>query len=134
MEDYPKSVSQTELDRLRLTAERNRLEIEQAKHVLIVAEMTAQLAQNAVETAESKLDRQTILAPISGMVVQVYRRSGEWVEPGEQVVRILRVDRLRAEGFVEVSQIDPYPVGSPIELVMDSDRDSAKTFPASLST
>jgi macrolide-specific efflux system membrane fusion protein len=35
------------------------------------------------------------------MVVQVNRRRGEWVEPGEMVVRILRLDRLRAEGFLK---------------------------------
>ena len=43
VEDYPKSVSDTELDRLKLTAERTRLEIEQAKHVLAVAELNAEL-------------------------------------------------------------------------------------------
>ncbi len=130
--DYPKSVSQTELDRLKLTAERTRLEIEQAKHVLIVADMNAQLAQNALETAESKFDRQTIRAPIDGVVVQVYRRSGEWVEPGQQVVRLLRMDRLRAEGFVDSLEIDEFPVGSPIELQTMAGKGPAKTFTGKL--
>jgi macrolide-specific efflux system membrane fusion protein len=33
-------------------------------------------------------------------VVQIFRRKGEWVEPGDKVVRVLRIDRLRAEGFI----------------------------------
>ena len=130
--DYPKSISQTELDRLKLTVERTRLEIEQAKHVLIVADMKAQLAQNVLETSESKFDRQTIRAPIDGVVVQVYRHSGEWVEPGQQVVRILRMDRLRAEGFANTSEIDEFPVGSPIKLQIDSGKGPAKVFPGKL--
>ncbi len=132
VEDYPKSVSQTELDRLRLTVERTRLEIEQALHVLTVAKMTADLSQNALETAEMKLDRQTILAPIDGVVVQVYRRDGEWVEPGEQVVRILRMDRLRVEGFVATTQLNAIPIGSPIELRIMLGEDATKVFPGTL--
>ena len=106
VKDYPKSVSETELDRLKLTVERTRLEIEQAEHVLTVAEMTAALKENALETAKTKLERQTIRAPIDGVVVQVYRHNGEWLEPGQQVVRILRMDRLRARGFVSLAQVD----------------------------
>jgi macrolide-specific efflux system membrane fusion protein len=34
--------------------------------------------------------------------VRVDRHRGEWVEPGDPVLRILRIDRLRAEGFVKV--------------------------------
>lgn len=132
VEDYPKSVSQTELDRLRLTVERTRLEIEQAQHILSVAEMTAQLKQNALDTAERNLDRQTIRAPIEGVVVQVYRRDGEWVEPGQQVVRILRMDRLRAEGFVGTSRLDEIPIGSPIELQIELGKPTAKRLPGKL--
>ena len=132
VEDYPKSVSDTELDHLKLTAERSRLEIEQAKHVLVVAEMTAELAQNALETAESKLDRQTVRAPMDGVIVQVYRHQGEWVEPGQQVVRILRMDRLRVEGFVDTARIDAFPVGTSIELSLGAGEDEAKVFPGKL--
>ena len=132
VEDYPKSVSDTELDRLKLTAERTRLEIEQAKHVLAVAELNAELAQNALETAESKLDRQTVRAPIDGVVVQVYRRSGEWVEPGQQVVRILRMDRLRVEGFVDSSRVEDFPVGSSVELDVETDEETPTMFPGKL--
>jgi macrolide-specific efflux system membrane fusion protein len=132
VEDYPKSVSQTELDRLQLTVERTRLEIEQAQHVLNVAELTAQLKRNELETAERKLERQTIRAPIDGVVAQVYRRQGEWVEPGQQVVRILRMDRLRVEGFVALSQLDTIPIGSPIELRIELGEEAATTFPGKL--
>lgn len=129
---YPKSVSDTELDRLKLTVERTRLEIEQAEHVLTVAGMTAQLKQNALETAETKLARQTIRTPIDGVIVQVYGRCGEWVEPGTQVVRILRMDRLRVEGFVAVSLLDEIAIGSPVDLLIESGGDIARPFPGKL--
>ncbi|MHB8900196.1 MAG: efflux RND transporter periplasmic adaptor subunit [Thermoguttaceae bacterium] len=120
VKDYAKSVSETELDRLKLGAERARLEIEQAEHVLTVAGMTADLKQNALETARAKLARQTIRAPLDGVVAQVYRRCGEWVEPGQQVVRIVRMDRLRAEGFVPLTALGAVSVGARVELLMQS--------------
>ncbi len=132
VKDYPKSVSETELDRLKLTAERARLEIEQAEHVLTIAEMTARLKQNAFKTAETKLARQTIRAPIDGMVVQLYRHCGEWVEPGQQVARILRMDRLRVEGFVTAGLLDQIETGSPVELVMEQGEQTPATIPGKL--
>lgn len=127
VKDYPKSVSETELDRLKLTVERTRLEIEQAEHVLTVAEMTADLKENALETAKTKLQRQTIRAPIDGVVVQIYRHNGEWLEPGQQVVRILRMDRLRAKGFVSLAQVDRITVGTPVELAVNCGEGEAET-------
>ncbi len=132
VEEYPKSVSLTELDRLQLTVERTRLEIEQAEHVLNVAQMTARLKRNEVETAETKLQRQTICAPIDGVVAQIYRRHGEWVEPGQQVVRILRMDRLRVEGFLALSELDAIPIGAPVEVLLEAREEGATTFPGKL--
>ena len=128
VEDYPKSISATELDRLKLTVERTRLEIEQAEHNMAMAKLTADLKQNEYETSQNKLNRQTIQAPIAGVVAQVYRHTGEWVEPGQQVVRILRLDRLRVEGFVSVEQLDSFPVGSPIELHLALRKQVPETF------
>ena len=41
--------------------------------------------------------------------MQIKRRRGEWVQAGETVVRVLRLDRLRAEGFVSAKQIGAAP-------------------------
>ena len=64
---------------------------------------------------------------IAGVVVEIKRRKGEWVEPGETVIRILRIDSLRAEGFVDASQVrgvalDEY-VGIPEELAEEQEYD-----------
>jgi hypothetical protein len=50
------------------------------------------------------------------VVVQVRRRRGEWVEPGETVIRVLRIDRLRAEGFVRSRDIIGDLAGRPATL------------------
>jgi macrolide-specific efflux system membrane fusion protein len=97
---YPKTVSETELDRQRLLVERGDLEIKQAEHDQEIAALEREVRDNAHRAAQEQLARRTITAPLAGVVVEVFRRRGEWVQPGETVARIVRMDRLRAEGFL----------------------------------
>src|SRR5438445_6301914 len=53
------------------------------------------------------------------MVVQVNPHHGEWVEAGKTVMRVLRVDRLRVEGFVHVEKLTRELVGRKVTLTVD---------------
>lgn len=102
---YPKSISKTELDRLKLTAEKAELEIEQAAEEAKTSELEARLKENAMSIASLAVQKRKVIAPISGMVVQIMTKNGEWVRPGETVLRLLKLDRLRAEGLVNASRL-----------------------------
>lgn len=95
-----RSVSASEIDRLKLIVEKNTLEIEQAEEDTAIADLTAQLKQTEQKMVAAKLAKHQIVSPIEGMVVNVFRQQGEWVEPSDSVVKVVRIDRLRAEGFV----------------------------------
>lgn len=129
------SVSQSELDNLRLKFDRARLEriqaefdmrmdrlsndvesqaVKSAKLASDRAEITLAVAENEkdvlkldVDAKEKELklrqiavERHQVISPIDGMVVEVYRRAGEWVRPGDAVVKIVNTQRLHAEGFL----------------------------------
>ncbi|MDX1943937.1 MAG: HlyD family efflux transporter periplasmic adaptor subunit [Pirellulaceae bacterium] len=115
---YPKTVSNTELDRQKLLVEKSELEIKQAEHDQEIASLTSDIKGNELRTAEEQLARRTITAPLKGMVVEVHRRPGEWVQPGETVARVVRLDRLRAEGFLAVKHARLDLVGSKVKLVI----------------
>jgi multidrug efflux pump subunit AcrA (membrane-fusion protein) len=102
---FPMSVTKSQLDRLRLGIERSRLEIEQSEHELTSARRALEAAEHAVRIAEAAVQRRKIVAPIDGIAVEVKRRKGEWAQSGESLVRLLRVDRLRAEGFVPAARV-----------------------------
>jgi RND family efflux transporter MFP subunit len=119
VERYAKSVSESELDQLRLTAERAALELEQARHLQEVAQLAVQQKQTELEFARRAVERCQVVAPLSGMVVQVKKRRGEWVEPGETVVRIVRIDLLRVEGFVHVADLPGDWAGRAVTLQVD---------------
>uniref|UniRef100_A0A7C4QHS0 HlyD family efflux transporter periplasmic adaptor subunit n=1 Tax=Schlesneria paludicola TaxID=360056 RepID=A0A7C4QHS0_9PLAN len=119
VERLPKSVSKTELDRLHLVAERNLLEIEQAEVELQQLQMSVSLKEQDLEVARLKVERRKIVSPITGMVVQWKRRRGEWVEPGTPVVRIIRLNRLRAEGFAPATALPLSAMGREVTLKIE---------------
>ena len=119
VEKFPKSVSQTELDRLRLLADKALLEIEQATVDHEQAKLSRQLKQNDVDRAELLLQRRKIKAPFPGMVVSWKKQRGEWVEVGTPVVRVIRLNRLRAEAFVALKTLPPDLVGRTVVLLVD---------------
>ena len=126
---YEKSVSETEVDRLRLTAEHACLEVEQAEYDLETAGLACKLAENRVKQAERQIQRRKIAAPVSGRVVQFSRRVGEWVEPGQTVARILAIDRLKAVGFLDSSQLAEDLTGRPVRLRVELPSEGIVEFP-----
>jgi RND family efflux transporter MFP subunit len=122
---YQGSISQTDLDRLRLDAEKAELALRQARHDLEIAKLTWQLKQNELEFAVHRVERRQITAPLSGMVVEVSRRRGEWVEPGQTVVRVIRLDRLQAQGFLDARQARGLVGGS---VLLRTDQQSAERY------
>lgn len=109
----PASVSDRELERLRLAAEVAELEVERAAHERQVAKLKQQLQQEALQLAQHDEQVHHVTAPIDGLVVELEKRLGEWVERGDTVARIVRVDRIRAEGFLPVAQASLDLTGSP---------------------
>lgn len=119
VKQFSRAVSATEIDRLRLTAERTELEILQADHEFAVARLNYDVKQNAHVFALESLARRALTAPIDGVVVEVKRHQGEWLKPGDTVLRIVRVDQLRAEGFLQQSQLVEDPIGGQVKLIVD---------------
>jgi macrolide-specific efflux system membrane fusion protein len=119
IERFPKSVSQSQLDVERLTVEKNQLEAEQAGHEQEVAVLEMKSKANELKAAAAQVARRRVVAPFDGTIVQTYVRRGEWVEPGQQTLRIVNVDRLKAEGFIPAAAAGNELVGKSVKLVVD---------------
>jgi multidrug resistance efflux pump len=97
----PGAIPKTQQRRQVLTHERSAIEAEVARHDKLGAEKTAELRMAQVEVASLNLDHHKIRSPIDGEVVQVYRKVGEWVSPGDPLLRIINLQTLRVEGFLK---------------------------------
>ena len=130
-QSFAKSVSDSEMDRLQLVVERSFLEVEQSQHEQTIAGFTLQARESQPRSVQEKVQRHKLLAPFGGVVVQIKRHRGEWVTPGEAVVRILRIDRLRAEA---ISRHDAGPdlQGTAVQLKVDLPGAPGTLFPGKI--
>jgi macrolide-specific efflux system membrane fusion protein len=103
----------------RLTVQKNQLEAEQAEHEHQVALLELKAQENEFTAARAQVARRRVVAPFDGVIVQIYVRRGEWVEPGQKALRIVNVDRLKAEGFVPAAGAVAELSGKSVSLEVD---------------
>jgi macrolide-specific efflux system membrane fusion protein len=93
------SVPATEVDRLRLAKQKAVLAVEQARHMQRLAELEVSVRAAELAVADVDLNDRRITAPIAGEVTEVPVQVGSWVRIGDPLVEIVRLDRLRVDGF-----------------------------------
>lgn len=106
----PGAVTDAEIRRKQLVRTREQLGIDRAKLERQIAQLTAQVKDSAVRAADDTILRRRIVAPFDGMVVDVYKQNSEWVNAGEPVIRVMRMDRLRVDGFLSGAEYNPVDV------------------------
>lgn len=100
------NVSPTEFRQRQLTAKQAEVRLIQSNTVKQQRELKSQLAQSAVVLSQQKLDRLTLRSPIAGIVARIDHRPGEWIQAGTTVVKIVRLDEVRVDCFINDEQID----------------------------
>jgi multidrug efflux pump subunit AcrA (membrane-fusion protein) len=113
----PGVVSDIEVKRQELTYQRGLLEIKRAKSEQVIARLTADAKNVEIEAAAEAVRRRLIVSPVDGMVVQVHTQKGEWVKPGDPVVHVVQLDKLKVEGSVELAKFIPSQIlDSPVTI------------------
>ncbi len=109
------TVTAETLRRVRLEAYRSKLAIEQEGFRQALAAITAKARSTDVKAAEAMIQRRQIRAPVDGQVVEILKHQGEWVAPGDTIMRVVRFDTLWVEGFLNADLYDPRDVdGRPV--------------------
>ena len=103
----PGTVADIDIRRQLLTWERGQLETERAQSERKIALATAEAKRIEIQAAKEAVKRRQITSPVDGMVVKVHLHKGEWVQPGEPVVHVVRLDRLKVEGEVDIKEYSP---------------------------
>jgi multidrug efflux pump subunit AcrA (membrane-fusion protein) len=86
-------VAPLEVEKLRLTAEKAALAIEQAEHELLLDKLNADVARAELATF-------SVVAEFEGVVTRVFRKKGEAVHQGDPIVELINPDRVRIEGRI----------------------------------
>ncbi|MDP6555564.1 MAG: HlyD family efflux transporter periplasmic adaptor subunit [Pirellulaceae bacterium] len=130
----PGAIPKTQVRRQVLTHQRSAIEAQVARQDKIGAAKTAELREAQVDVASLNLDHHKIRSPIDGEVVQVYRKVGEWVSPGDPLLRIVDLQTLRVEGFLKINDYLRQDIaGQPVVIEIQMPRGRTETFTSTIS-
>lgn len=123
------AVPLAEVRRLLLKHREMVLSIEKAQKEMAIAALQVKVSEAEVQAAAANLERYRITAPLDAVVVELSRHEGEWVQPGDPVMRLVRVDRLRVEGFLNAQDHRASEIqGRPVKVVVTLARRHQETF------
>jgi multidrug efflux pump subunit AcrA (membrane-fusion protein) len=129
----PNTVTDELVDEHRLDREKFRLSIDKAKKDLEVNVLQQGVSEAELRAAKANIDRRQIVSPLDAMVVELTRREGEWVQPGDTVMRLVRIDLLRVQGFLSSKEYRPSEIqGLPVQVVVTLARGQRATFPGKI--
>ncbi|HVK96107.1 MAG TPA: efflux RND transporter periplasmic adaptor subunit [Noviherbaspirillum sp.] len=89
-----------------------------AQNRVVQAQEAKQVAQKELALSNSQLAQRTIRSPFSGIVVDRYRTEGERIER-EPILRVAKVDPLRVEVVLPLSQFGQIEMGVPVNIKTD---------------
>ncbi len=124
------SVSDIDVRRLQLTVRRAAIGREVLLFDRNVERVELGGLEAKVQSAHEDLERRRVRAPFDGEIAEIYGRVGEWAEPGTPLVRVVRLDRLRVEGFVKVVDLLPADiVERAVEVTVELKQAARSSFP-----
>jgi multidrug efflux pump subunit AcrA (membrane-fusion protein) len=93
----PGVVARSELDQLSLVVNKTIAEKQKTEFQMKMRVMNRDVSQIELELVRLRNELHQIQAPTDGVIVEVYRREGEWVEKSAPVARLVRLDKLKTE-------------------------------------
>ncbi|TWT48221.1 putative efflux pump membrane fusion protein [Thalassoglobus neptunius] len=106
------------------TLKRLEHELRLAKSEHRIEELEIDKLVQQVKLAQIRQQRRMLTAPFSGVLTEQYHRLGEWLEPGEPVFHVMRLDRLLVEGYVDANLIHHSMRGIPAAVTFNENGSS----------
>lgn len=103
--DVRGAIPLSQLRKLRLAVERGELEVAQARKRKKRAGVEVELREADLSVIDDSLRNLHADSPIGGVVLEVTRSKGEWIEKGETIATIGRMDRLHVHALVSSEKI-----------------------------
>jgi multidrug efflux pump subunit AcrA (membrane-fusion protein) len=103
----PGTFTDAEVRRYELQWKKAKAQVEQGTWNKKLAGLARDAKRAEVDAAKMAVEIRQIDSPLDGIVYEVFKHEGEWVQPGEPIVRVVRMDRLRVEGFLRSHEFAP---------------------------
>ncbi len=114
----PGSISQNDLAESRLGVERAQLEIDRLARQYADISVSIGIQDLELKQFDLQLEKLHVRSPLSGVVLKRFRSLGEWVDKGDPIATIARMDQLKVSAFVSERLLSPRrAVGVPVDVI-----------------
>jgi multidrug resistance efflux pump len=128
-EAYNKSVPRIQVDEHKLEWEKMLLATEKARKDQAVNKLQMGVSQAELNATAENVKRRKVTAPLEGVVSELTRHIGEWVQQGEPLMKLVRIDLLRVEGRVGARDYRPSELyGKQVDIVVEFAHGKTETF------
>ena len=130
-ERMPGAVSASDVDKAKLEWAAGLANVEKAKFDLEVKAEEVTVKEASLKAAEEHIRRRTVTAPCDwdGAVAEIIRHEGDWVEPGNPILQLVRMDKLRINCLINGNDYNKYQViGKDVVVTVYLARGQAETF------
>jgi multidrug efflux pump subunit AcrA (membrane-fusion protein) len=103
-----KAITEVDVRRAKLEWDKMTLAAEKARKEQELAQLDAYAKQAELDAAKLAIERRVIVAPFDGIVEEMSRKQDEWVNPGDTILRLFRMDTMNVEGAVDQKLYDPH--------------------------
>ncbi len=97
----PNTVPDVEYNRLVLSRTQANLQIEQAQQELKVAAQNYNVSMAELDAAKLDQTRFEIHSPHDGVVMEIFRKEGEWLKPGDPILHLVQMNPIRYSFRIE---------------------------------
>jgi len=132
-ERSPGSVTASQMRVDELEVEKTRLSIKQAELEKENSALAAVVKQVEVDAATHAIGRRQIRSPISGMVLDVFKHKGEWMQPGDALAHVIRTDVVQVDAFVTKALARVIMKGTPVKVILAGGDGKAEEFEGQVS-
>ena len=115
----PGTIPDIQIRQKELVWRKSLLQYEKAGNDQVLANMDADVYQAELEAAKLAVERRTIRAPFDGEVQTLFMHEAEGVNPGDPILRLVRLDQLYVKGLVSASEYDRNELqGCPVSVMV----------------
>ena len=106
----PGAISPEEIDEKKYDWIRANKSVEKAQYDLEVNREKVKVSLARANATMVQIRNRKLRSPIDGFIDEIYQNEGQWVREGDQILHILRLDKVQVTGTIDASQYAPEDV------------------------
>lgn len=128
------AIAQSDVDKAKLALVEANTYIEKAIFDLEIKKEQVKVKHASLTAADEHISRRTVTAPWAGVVDEIGRHKGDWVEPGNPILLLVRMDKLYVKCALDKNLYNPFDVdGKRVQVTVHLARGQRATFDGTVS-